>query len=58
MRFLFGFWDFVHVLKFLAFFEVVYRFVGAIVEDVRTVFERKNDATVYIPNFSYCIEHA
>lgn len=25
--------------------------LGAIVEDVRTVFERKNDATIYIPTF-------
>ncbi len=25
--------------------------MGAVVEDVRTVFERKNDATVYIPMF-------
>ncbi len=24
---------------------------GAVVEDVRTVFERKNDATIYIPTF-------
>lgn len=23
--------------------------VGAVVEDVRTVFERRNDATIYIP---------
>ena len=29
---------------------------GAIVEDVRTVFEKKNDATVYIPDFSYMLE--
>ncbi len=26
-------------------------FLGAVVEDVRTIFERKNDATVYIPAF-------
>jgi len=26
-------------------------FVGDVVEDVRTVFERKNDATIYIPSF-------
>jgi hypothetical protein len=24
---------------------------GAVVEDVRTIFEQKNDATVYIPEF-------
>ena len=26
-------------------------FWGDVVEDVRTVFERKNDATIYIPTF-------
>jgi hypothetical protein len=25
--------------------------VGAVVEDVRTVFERKNDTSIYIPTF-------
>jgi len=27
--------------------------LGATVEDVRTIFERKNDATVYIPTLEY-----
>ncbi|MDE2038259.1 MAG: hypothetical protein KGI69_03505 [Patescibacteria group bacterium] len=26
-------------------------FRGAVVEDVRTVFERRNDTTIYIPSF-------
>lgn len=30
--------------------------MGAIVEDVRTVFARKNDVTVYIPDFSHLLE--
>jgi hypothetical protein len=25
-------------------------FVGAVVEDVRTIFEKRNDATIYIPD--------
>jgi hypothetical protein len=29
---------------------------GAVVEDVRTVFERKNDATVYISSFYPTLE--
>jgi len=29
--------------------------MGAIVEEVRTVFERRNDATIYIPNFNQVV---
>jgi hypothetical protein len=25
--------------------------MGAVVEEVRTIFEKKNDATIYIPDF-------
>ena len=27
--------------------------MGAVVEDVRTVFMQKNDATIYIPSFDF-----
>ncbi len=30
---------------------------GRVVEDVRTIFEEKNDATVYIPTFYLTPEH-
>jgi len=29
--------------------------VGAVVEDVRTIFERRNDATIYIPVFQMMV---
>jgi hypothetical protein len=30
--------------------------MGAVIEDVRTVFEKKNDSTVYIPVFYPTLE--
>jgi hypothetical protein len=31
--------------------QLVSNFVGAVVEEVRTIFEQRNDSTIYIPNF-------
>lgn len=31
--------------------------LGAVVEDVRTIFQERNDATVYIPTFTSLITY-
>ena len=31
--------------------------LGAVIEEVRTVFEQRNDATIHIPNFYHTPEH-
>jgi len=36
--------------------KAVYQIWGAVVEDVRTTFERINDATIYIPAFYHTAE--